>query len=883
MHPASKDTFGIRKTLEVDGKKYTFFSLESAGASLGDVSELPFSAKILLENILRNEDGKRITSGYIETVAQCFRNRQSENEIAFYPARILMQDLTGVSVLADLAAMREAVKVFGGDPEKINPLLPVDMVIDHSVTTRESGSERAFKTNLEYEYEQNCERYAFLKWAESSFRNFRVVPPGMGGCNQINLEYFARVLRTCTNQETGETFVFPDSVLGTDPRTTMINALGVFGWAAGGIEAEATMFGEPLFVNVPEIVGFRLSGKLPQGATVTDLALTITRMLYKKGAAGKFVEFFGDGLETLTLSERSAIAEMAPEHGAACSYFPIDEETLNYLAFTGRDPHLIKLVEAYSKEQGIWHEKGMRAPLFDYTLELDLCSIEPSVAGPDKPHKLVAVKDVSTRFAEEKPYLRTGVPVEGADYEINHGDVVIAAVNGCASASDLSVITAAGLLARNAHENGLEVKPWVKTFLAQSSQAVKTYLEKSGLQKDLDTLGFNLAAYSGAKFTGDKGTLPDNILKAIDEGGLDVCSVLSKGYEDEEQVNILAKSTYIASPPMVIAYALAGSVRNDLINEPLGLSKKGSEVHLRDIWPDLKEVKQIIEENISPEIFHSSYADIFEGTEEWRDIKVESGSTYMWDEDSTYIKKPPYFDDMQLELPAPEEIKGARCLAYLGDSITTDHISPAGAISKTSPAGRYLIMQGEHPADFGSYGARRGNHEIMMRGMFADNRIRNELTPYLDGGFSRYIPLDERMFIFEVAKHYIKDGTPVIIIAGKDYGSGYSQDWPAKGTRLLGVRAVIAESFDSVHRLNLINMGVLPLQFMKTPGVSGEEIFDIARASKLKPGCEINMVAIGEGGNKIEIPLLCRIDTEEEMEYYRHGGILHYMLRKTYG
>ncbi len=883
MEFTGSDTLKTKKNLNVDGEEYSYFSLQAVQEKLGDISRLPFSLKILLENLLRYEDGHIVTTDTIRALYSWLEDKRSAQEIAFRPARVLMQDFTGVPAIVDLAAMRDAIKSLGGSPEMINPLSQVDLVIDHSVTVDKFGSPEAFKTNVELEFERNYERYAFLKWGQDAFRKFRVVPPGTGICHQVNLEYLGQAVWVEEDQN-GQNHVFPETLVGTDSHTTMINGLGALGWGVGGIEAEAVMLGQPVSMRIPEVVGFKFSGAMKEGTTATDLVLTVTQILRKHGVVGKFVEFYGDGLDNLSLADRATIANMAPEYGATCGFFPVDRETINYLELTGRDPHRIKLVEAYAKEQGLWRESGMPDPVFSDMIELDLSAVESSLAGPRRPQDRITLSEVGQQNFEGPDPSLGGVQLEDARFELNHGDIVIAAITSCTNTSNPSVMIGAGLLARNAVAKGLNVKPWVKTSLAPGSQVVSDYLQKAGLQKDLDALGFNLVGYGCTTCIGNSGPLPDNITKAIEQWHLNVCGVLSGNRNFEGRVNPLVKSNYLASPPLVVAYALAGSMKVDLLNDPLGQGKNGEDIYLKDIWPDNQEIADLVSSSISAEMFRDRYANVFEGTNEWQEIESGKSVTYEWDEESTYIKKPPFFDDMSRKPQEIKNINGARCLAMLGDSVTTDHISPAGAINRSSPAARYLIMQGELPRDFNSYGSRRGNHEVMMRGTLANNRVRNELVPYLEGGFSNYLPRGEDMFIYEAAMEYMRNEIPLIIIAGKEYGTGSSRDWAAKGVRLLGVRAVIAESFERIHRSNLIGMGVLPLQFKegesrKTLELTGRETFDIGGLSGIGPGAEIAMTVTREDKSRQDVNLLCRIDTEDEMACYRHGGILHYVLR----
>ena len=894
MSVTGHDTLRARRTLAVDGKEYDYFSLEAAAkaAGLGDISRLPFSLKVLLENLVRLENGRTVTVEDIKAVADWLKTRSSEREIAFRPARVLMQDFTGVPAVVDLAAMRQAMAKLGGDPQKINPLSPVDLVIDHSVMIDSFGSAAAFRENVRKEFERNGERYAFLRWGQSAFDDFRLVPPGTGICHQVNLEYLARTV--WTTKENGRTVAYPDTVVGTDSHTTMVNGLSVLGWGVGGIEAEAAMLGQPISMVLPEVVGMRLSGALREGATATDLVLTVTQMLRKKGVVGRFVEFCGPGLRGLALADRATLGNMAPEYGATCGFFPIDQETLRYLAFTGRDAHQVKLVEAHAKAQGLWHDETSPDPVFTDMLELDLGTVEPSLAGPRRPQDRVALSAASKSFAAELPKLagktegalaERKVAVAGSNYEIKDGHVVIAAITSCTNTSNPSVMLAAGLLARNAVKRGLKVKPWVKTSLAPGSQVVSDYYAAAGLQKDLDALGFNLVGYGCTTCIGNSGPLPEPVSDAIESGDLVVAAVLSGNRNFEGRIHPLVRANYLASPPLVVAYAIAGSMKADLRSDPLGEDAEGKPVYLKDIWPSNQEIQETIRKALTPEMFRKRYGNVFEGPEEWRKVKVKTGMTFEWEGSSTYIAEPPYFENMGREPKPLSDIALARPLALLGDSITTDHISPAGSIKKESPAGEYLISYQVRPGDFNSYGARRGNHEVMMRGTFANIRIRNEVVPGVEGGMTRHLPDGKVMPIYDAAMLYQKEGVPLVVIGGKEYGTGSSRDWAAKGTLLLGVKAVIVESFERIHRSNLVGMGVLPLQFKdgttrQSLKLDGSERFDIVGVAQgLKPRGDLLCRIHRANGKVEEIKLLCRIDTVDELEYYRHGGILQYVLR----
>ena len=923
---ASTNSFGARSTLEVDGKPYTIFRLDALRElSGGNSDRLPFSLKILLENLLRNEDGGFVKKEDIEAMSRWDVAAKVEREIAFRTARVLLQDFTGVPAVVDLAAMRDAIVRLGGNPELINPLQPVDLVIDHSVQVDEYGTEAAFLLNTALEFERNKERYVFLRWGQNALKNFRAVPPGTGICHQVNLEYLGKTVFTL--EENGQTFAYPDSLVGTDSHTTMINGLGVLGWGVGGIEAEAAMLGQPVSMLIPEVVGFRLSGKLPPGSTATDLVLTVTQMLRQKKVVGKFVEFYGTGLSALPLADRATIANMAPEYGATMGFFPCDAETLKYLRLTGRPEHHVKLVEAYTKAQGLFRTDDTPDPTFTDSLSLDLGTVEPSLAGPKRPQDRVPLKDAKTMYqtavradldkmgtlagvaearkataASAQPEKTAAVMVmddesnpvhpddgvhcefNGQTFKLRHGAVVIAAITSCTNTSNPSVMLGAGLLARKAVAKGLRTKPWVKTSLAPGSKVVTDYLNAAGVQKDLDALGFNLVGYGCTTCIGNSGPLPDPIAKVIEDNKLIVASVLSGNRNFEGRVNPLTRFNYLASPPLVVAYALAGHMDLDLTREPIGIGTDGP-VFLRDIWPTPGEVTEEILRSVKAEHFKTQYADVFKGDDQWRSLSVPSGQTYAWDGASTYVKNPPYFDGMTMSAPGIRPLTGARCLALLGDSITTDHISPAGSIPPSTPAGKWLLEHGVTRKDFNSYGARRGNHEVMMRGTFANIRLRNEMVPGSEGGWTAMEPGGPPAFIYDAAMAYQAKGTPLVIVAGKEYGTGSSRDWAAKGTILLGVRAVIAESFERIHRSNLVGMGVLPLEFANgetrlSLGITGFETFDIVGLDgTLRPRATLNVRATSNGAVKT-FRAVCRIDTPEELRYYENGGILPYVLRQ---
>jgi aconitate hydratase len=886
------DSLKTRRTLDIGGQSIDYYSLRAAEQRLGSLSKLPFSLKILLENLLRFENGTTVSVEDVEAIGLWLKDKKSEREIAYKPARVLMQDFTGVPAVVDLAAMREAMKKFGGDAKAVNPLCPVDLVIDHSVMVDKFGSKESFAFNVKREFERNGERYAFLRWGAQAFDNFRVVPPGTGICHQVNLEYLAQVVWLDKDQD-GKDVAFPDTLVGTDSHTTMINGLSVLGWGVGGIEAEACMLGQPTSMVLPEVIGFGLRGKLREGVTATDLVLTVTQMLRKKGVVNKFVEFFGSGLDDLALADRATIANMAPEYGATCGIFPIDAETIRYLKFTGRDDARIALVEAYAREQGMWRDAYSVDPVFTDTLELDLSSVEPALAGPRRPQDLVVLTKVASAFEEELkntykvegPARTSTAAVEGTNYSLKHGDVVIAAITSCTNTSNPSVMLAAGLVARKALEKGLSVKPWVKTSLAPGSQVVSDYLQASGLQYDLDKLGFYLVGYGCTTCIGNSGPLDEPIASAIEKGNLVTAAVLSGNRNFEGRVNPHTKANYLASPPLCVAYALAGSVSLDLSKDPIGKGKDGNAVYLKDIWPTNAEIAEALSRALTPAMFKQRYANVFTGPEDWQKVKTATGLTYQWDPVSTYVKLPPLFQDMGRTPTPVTEISHARPLAIFGDSITTDHISPAGDISKKTPAGMYLLDHKVEPSEFNSYGARRGNHEVMMRGTFANIRIKNELMGGTEGGVTKYLPTEEAMPIYDAAMRYIAANIPLIIIAGKEYGTGSSRDWAAKGTKLLGVRAVIAESFERIHRSNLVGMGVLPLEFKngqtrKDLNLDGTEDLAISGVTKgLKPRMELTLTVTAKNGAKKTFPLLCRIDTVDEVGYFTHGGILPYVLR----
>jgi aconitate hydratase len=899
----SLDSFRCCKTLQVGSKTYAYFSLPTAERNgLKGISRLPFSMKVLLENLLRNEDGRTVTKDDIKAVAEWLKTKTSEHEFAFRPARVLMQDFTGVPAVVDLAAMRDAMKQLGGDPKKINPQVPVDLVIDHSVAVTFFGNNQAFKKNVDEEYRQNQERYKFLKWAQRSFDNFSVVPPGTGICHQVNLEYLSRVIwsRKDKVKVDGKAatmeVAYPDTVVGTDSHTTMVNGLSVLGWGVGGIEAEAAMLGQPLSMVLPEVIGFKFSGKLKEGVTATDLVLTVTEMLRKRGVVGKFVEFFGPGLTHLTIADRATLGNMSPEYGATCGFSPIDDDTIRYMKDTGRSAELVALVAAYAKAQGMYRVKTTPDPMFTDILKLELGSVEPSLAGPKRPQDRIALKEVKSGFATsmDKEFGKSSeakkrVKVSGKNYDLGHGDVVIAAITSCTNTSNPNVMIGAGLLARKAAAKGLTVKPWVKTSLAPGSQVVGEYLDKSGLQKDLDKLGFNLVGFGCTTCIGNSGPLPPENSKAINDNDLVAAAVLSGNRNFEGRVNADVRANYLASPPLVVSYALAGSMNVDIAKEPLGVDQKGKKVFLKDIWPSNKEIGEFVAKNITKQIFTKKYADVFKGDANWRKISVKGGMTYDWDKKSTYVQNPPYFVGMGRHPKPLEDIVDARVLALLLDSITTDHISPAGSIKIDSPAGKYLVGHKVKPADFNQYGTRRGNHEVMMRGTFANIRIKNQMVPGVEGGVTVHYPSKQRMPIYDAAMKYKADHVPLVVFAGKEYGSGSSRDWAAKGSVLLGVRAVVCQSFERIHRSNLVGMGVMPLVFeegtsWQSLGLKGDEQVTIRGLhGELKPGQRLIAEIVSGNGTLKRVPLICRIDTLDELDYFKNGGILQYVLRQLAG
>jgi len=872
------DSFGARRSLRVGKVDYRVFKLDAAG---GGVETLPFTLKILLENLLRHEDGANITADDITALANWDPTAEPSREIAFTPARVILQDFTGVPAVVDLAAMRDAVVRLGGAASAINPLSPAELVIDHSVQVDNYGTATALALNNAIEFERNKERYGFLRWGQNAFENFRVVPPNTGIVHQVNLEYLSRVVFDV--EKNGERLAYPDTLVGTDSHTTMINGLGILGWGVGGIEAEAAMLGQPVTMLIPHVVGFELTERLSQGATATDLVLTVTQMLRQHGVVGKFVEFFGDGLEHLPLADRATIGNMSPEFGSTCAVFPIDAETLRYLELSGRSPDTVRLVESYAKEQGLW-----RGPRARYTsiLTLDMSTVEPSISGPRRPQERIALVSAAAKAAEllegEKHVAK--VAADAVDYEIEDGAVVIAAITSCTNTSNPAVMVGAGLLARNAAERGLKTKPWVKTSLAPGSKVVTDYLEKCDLLDDLDSLGFNVVGYGCTTCIGNSGPLREELAEAITENEIVACSVLSGNRNFEGRIHPLVKMNFLASPPLVVAYALAGNMKVDLIKDPIGYDRTGEPVYLKDIWPSSKEIHDLIAANVNSAMFKSSYAGVFDGDSNWNSLDVPSGETFAFDDDSTYVKNPPYFDGMTLETHDPTDIKGARVLASLGDMVTTDHISPAGSIALKSPAGEYLLIHGVAQKDFNSYGSRRGNHEVMVRGTFANIRLRNQLVPGTEGGYTTYLPTGETVSIFEASQRYQQDGTPLLVLAGKEYGAGSSRDWAAKGTKLLGVAAVIAESYERIHRSNLIGMGVLPLQYREgesaaSLGLTGHETFDIVGLGRERVG-DVRVVATADDGTSKTFSALVRIDTPKEQEYFVNGGILQYVLRQ---
>jgi aconitate hydratase len=895
----SLDSFKCLRPLKVGSKTYAYYSLPVAEKNgLKGISRLPFSMKVLLENLLRNEDGRSVSKEDIQAVAQWLKTKTSEREIAFRPARVLMQDFTGVPAVVDLAAMRDAMEHLGGDPKKINPLVPVDLVIDHSVAVNFFGHKDSFKRNVEEEYKQNQERYRFLKWAQNSFEDFRVVPPDTGICHQVNLEYLSQTVWTAKAKVTfpdksvATELAYPDTLVGTDSHTTMVNGLSVLGWGVGGIEAEAAMLGQPYSMVLPEVIGMRLNGKLKEGVTATDLVLTVTQMLRKRGVVGKFVEYFGPGLASLTIADRATLGNMSPEYGATCGFFPIDDDTIRYLRDTARSADRIALVMAYAKAQGMYRTKNTPDPVFTDVLKLELSSVEPSLAGPKRPQDRIALKEVKNGFAwsMDKEFNKAAemdkrVPVEGRKHTLGNGDVVIAAITSCTNTSNPNVMMAAGLLARKALAKGLTVKPWVKTSLAPGSQVVAEYLDKSGLQKDLDALGFNLVGFGCTTCIGNSGPLPEEISEAINKNDLVAAAVLSGNRNFEGRVNADVRANYLASPPLVVAYAIAGSMQIDVAKQPLGTDQKGRKVYLRDIWPTNREIGDFVRKNINKQMFARKYGNVFKGDANWRKIAVKGGLTFKWDDRSTYVQNPPYFEGMQKRSQPIEDIVDARVMGLFLDSITTDHISPAGSIKEESPAGEYLRDHQVRPKDFNQYGTRRGNHQVMMRGTFANIRIKNQMVPGVEGGFTIHYPSKQRMTMYDAAMRYKNENVPLVVFAGKEYGTGSSRDWAAKGTILLGVRAVIAQSFERIHRSNLVGMGVVPLTFeegtsWQTLGLKGDEQVTIRGLhGDLKPHQRLLAEIVASDGGLKRVPLICRIDTVDELDYYKNGGILQYVLR----
>ncbi len=911
-----RDELGCRDTFEADGKRFGFYSLKKLAEKHDSVNRLPYSLKILLENLLRHEDGVNITADDIAGLASWDAKSEPDTEISFTPARVVLQDFTGVPAIVDLAAMRDAMKQLGGDPNRINPLSPAELVIDHSVQVDNYGRADALDLNNQIEFQRNKERYAFLRWGQGAFDNFKVVPPNTGIVHQVNLEHLSRVVFGESVDD--ELMAWPDTVVGTDSHTTMINGLGILGWGVGGIEAEAAMLGQPISMLIPQVIGFKLTGKLPEGTTATDLVLTITQILREKGVVGKFVEFFGDGLSYLPLADRATIGNMSPEFGSTCAIFPIDAETIRYLELSGRDTGRRELVENYARAQGMWREDGDADPVYTDIIELDMSEVVPSLAGPKRPQDRVLLSNAKNDFLAAKSKMTSerdaahskeearfkgegGGTAVGArlpagcaevtykdqTFQLSDGAVVIAAITSCTNTSNPAVMLGAGLLARNARAQGLNVKPWVKTSLAPGSKVVTDYLTKAGLVDDLEALGFYTVGYGCTTCIGNSGPLPEPIEAAVKDRDMVVCSVLSGNRNFEGRIHAEIKMNYLASPPLVVAYAIAGRMDADLVNDPLGEDPDGNPVYLKDIWPDAKELQEFIAANVSSEMFQSSYQNVFEGDDRWKSMDTPTGEMFAWNNDSTYVQNPPYFEGMDMEPPGVSDIEGARVLAKLADSVTTDHISPAGNIKPDSPAGEYLQKHGVSPVDFNSYGSRRGNHEVMMRGTFANVRIRNQIAPGTEGGFTKYLPDDAVMPIYDAAMKYQKGGTPLIVIAGKEYGSGSSRDWAAKGTRLLGIKAVICESFERIHRSNLVGMGVLPLNFKDgdTPeslDLDGTETFDIIGLGD-GTAKEVDVTATKTDGSKVEFKARVRLDTPKEVEYYRHGGILHYVLRQMAG
>ena len=887
MKPGTKNSFNSLSKISVNGKNYKFFSLnEAENNGLEGISKLPKSIKVLLENLLRYEDDLTVNKKQIEAIKDWLKTKKSETEIAYRPARVLLQDYTGIPAVADLAAMREAVKEKNIDPNTINPLSPVDLVIDHSVQVDNYANKNSLEENVDIEFNRNAERYSFLKWGQQAFNNFRIIPPGTGICHQVNLEYLSKVV--WTEEFEKDYYIFPDTLVGTDSHTTMVNALSVLGWGVGGIEAEAGMLGQPISMLIPEVIGFEMKNKLPEGTTATDLVLTVVKMLRDKGVVGKFVEFYGEGLKNLTLADRATIANMAPEYGATCGFFPVDDETLKYLKFSGREKHTVDIVESYAKEQGLWANNDI---VFTDTLSLDMTTVVPTISGPKRPQDKVLLTEAAQNFKKVlEQVAKKSEPsfskFENEEFEIKDGDIVIAAITSCTNTSNPNVLIGAGLLAKNAVEKGLKTKPWVKTSLAPGSQVVTDYLEKAGLNNYLDQLGFNLVGYGCTTCIGNSGPLQENISEAIKKENIYVVSVLSGNRNFEGRISPLVKANYLASPPLVVAYALAGTMRIDLYKESLGKDKEGKDVYLKDIWPSNKEIDDTLKNSLNPDMFVKRYLNVSEGPEQWQKIKTEPTSIYNWEDTSTYVKKPPFFENLPDEPEDIKDIKEARPLLILGDMVTTDHISPAGSIQKESPTGEYFMKHQILTKDYNSYGARRGNHEVMMRGTFANIRIRNEIAPETEGGFTKLYPEEKVMPVYDALVEYKKRGTNLLVIGGKEYGTGSSRDWAAKGTKLLGIKAVLAESFERIHRSNLIGMGVLPLQFIdemnrKNLHLKGPELISVLNIEKgINPSDHVEVEIKYQSGELKKIKMLCRIDTKNELEYYKNGGILQYVLRK---
>ncbi len=886
MKPGKKNSYNSLKSLDIGGKSYKYFSLKEAEKNgLDGISKLPKSLLVLLENLLRFEDDKSVTKNQIEAVRDWLKTKKSNTEIAYRPARVLLQDYTGIPAVADLAAMREAVKEKNQDPNKINPLSPVDLVIDHSVQVDDFANKSSLKKNVDIEFDRNGERYSFLKWGQQAFDNFRIVPPGTGICHQVNLEYLSKVVWTARVEN--DEYIFPDTLVGTDSHTTMVNGLSVLGWGVGGIEAEAGMLGQPISMLIPEVIGFELTNKLPEGTTATDLVLTIVKLLRDKGVVGKFVEFYGSGLKNLSLADRATIANMAPEYGATCGYFPIDDETLRYLKFSGRNNQTIQIVEQYAKEQGLWLSENME---FTDVVKLDLSSVVPTISGPKRPQDKVLLTEAKSSFEKNfkditKRNSEKSSKIANKDYILKDGHIVLAAITSCTNTSNPNVLIGAGLLAKKAIEKGLKTKPWVKTSLAPGSQVVTDYLTKSGLDKYLDDLGFNLVGYGCTTCIGNSGPLPENISNSIKENDIYAVSVLSGNRNFEGRISPLVKANYLASPPLVVAYSLAGTMKLDLYKDSLGEDKDGNEIYLKDIWPSNKEIEEVLLNSLNADMFRKRYSNVSKGPEQWQKIKTKNTSIYDWDDNSTYVKKPPFFENLSTQPEGFKAIKDARPLLILGDSVTTDHISPAGSIQKDSPTGEYFMKHQILPKDYNSYGSRRGNHEVMMRGTFANIRIKNEVAPGTEGGFTKLYPENKVMPIYDAVVEYKKRGEDLIVIGGKEYGTGSSRDWAAKGTKLLGIKAVIAESFERIHRSNLIGMGILPLQFIngvnrKNLNLIGSELLTVKKLEKgIKPSDEVELEIKYSNGEIKKINLLARIDTKNELEYYKNGGILQFVLR----